>query len=162
MFLNGTRWMVSLLSSVCKSRLLCPRGCCAAEVRGHERPPLPLSSFQSHPPFSKSVSCSKAKRSFVTVWPGSPWMKTSNQALIVTNYIRLYLCNLHCSNLIQAVLKSWKSGEAKEFPSMRGEVCRRPELPHWLHPAPPPWLDHERPLIPKRLCAVIQHCLRLW
>lgn len=56
-------------------------------------------------------------------------MKTSNQALIVTNYISLYLCNLHRSNLIQAALRLWKQGEAslglsqdEEVPSMHGEV----------------------------------------
>lgn len=122
MFPNCMRRIVSPLSSVCKSRLCCPRGCCATEVRGQKRRPLPLSPFQSHPRFSKSVLCSKAKRSFVTVWPGSPWMKTSNQPLIVTNYISLYLCNSRCSNLIQAVLRSWKQGEAKEVLSTRREV----------------------------------------
>lgn len=49
-------------------------------------------------------------------------MKTSNQALIVTNYISLYLCNLHGSNLIQAALRLWKLGEAKEVASTRREV----------------------------------------
>lgn len=104
-------------SSCTASRVLCNRG----EMRGHGRRLLPLSSFQSQ--FDKSVSCLKAKRSFGTVWPGSPQMKTSNQALIVTNYISLYLCNLHCSNLIQAVLRLWKPDEAKEVPSTNREIC---------------------------------------
>lgn len=65
----------------------------------------------------KSVWCSEAKRSFVTVWPGSPWMKTSSQPLIVTNYISLCLCNSHCSNLIQSVLGSRNQAGAQDLHS---------------------------------------------
>jgi len=123
MFLNCRRWIVSLLSNIRKCQLHCHGRCCATEAHGHDRRTLLFSSFQSHPRLSKSVLCSEAKRSFVTVWPGSPSMKTSNQALIVTNYISLYLCNLHCSNLIQALLRSWKLGKATAVPSTHGEVC---------------------------------------
>lgn len=123
MFLNGMCWIVYLLSRVCKSWLCCPHRFCKTWVHGCHIRLFPLSSFQSHPQFSKSVLCSEAKRSFVTVWPGSPWMKTSNQALIVTNYIRLYLCNLHCSNLIQTVLRLWKPGKAEEITSTCREMC---------------------------------------
>lgn len=65
----------------------------------------------------KSVRCFEAKRSFVTVWPGSPWMKTSSQPLIVTNYISLCLCNSHCSNLIQSALGSRNQAGAQDLHS---------------------------------------------